>query len=347
MTLSSTPSSSQAVASQNQAHLRWLLLGALLLVILLLVSMTVGNKPIPLSTTWQAIWSFDATNSDHLLVRHLRIPRSFVAVIAGFSLGASGVVMQAITRNPLADPGILGVNAGATLAVVLSIAYLGLHEVSAHMLFGMIGALVAGLIVAFLADLTGKTDPVRVVLAGVALSAVLLAFAQFIIVNSEEQVFDQFRHWIVGSLQGRGYEILVLLSLLTLMGVVASLSISRALDAISLGKELGHALGINFVWVWGGAILVVMLLAGSTTAAIGPIAFIGLTAPHIARFFTGPNHRWLLPYAMLIAGLLMLLADILGRWIAQPAEISVGIMVALIGGPFFVFLARRNKLFEL
>jgi len=318
-----------------------------LLFLLILASIATGNNPISMAVTWNAIWDFDATNSDHLLVQHLRIPRSFIAVVAGFALGAAGVVMQAITRNPLADPGILGINAGATLAVVIAIALFGVEQISVHMLFGILGALSAGLIVVFLANTAGTTDPIRVVLSGVALSAVLLAFAQLMIVNSDEQVFDQFRHWIVGSIQGRGYDVLGLLTVITVVGLFAAMLISRALDMVSLGKEMGAALGANLALVWLLATFVVILLAGSTTAAVGPIAFIGLTAPHIARFFTGPNHRWLLPYAMMIAALLMLFADILGRWVAHPAEISVGIMVALIGGPFFVALARRNKLFEL
>ncbi len=332
---------------RKQQHFIVLAFGGLLLIALLLVSVSMGNKPIVLSVTWQAIWAFDSTNSDHLLVQHLRIPRSFVAIVAGVALGTAGVVIQAITRNPLADSGILGINAGATLAVVLAIAVLGIYDLSVHMLFGIFGAFVAGFIVVYLADVTGRADPIRVVLSGVALSAVLFAFAQILIVNSDELVFDQFRHWVVGSLQGRGYDVLALLTLITLIGLVVVFSISRALDTISLGKELGAALGINLAVIWGLSTLVVVVLAGSATAAVGPIAFIGLVAPHIARFFTGPNHRWLLSYAMMIGALLMLLADILGRWVAHPAEISVGIMVALIGGPFFVALARRNRLFEL
>lgn len=331
----------------SKQHAVFMLMAVVSLFLLLILSFTVGNKPISLTTTWQAIWYFDVTNSDHLLVHELRIPRSLVAVISGVALGAAGVIMQAITRNPLAEPGILGINAGATLAVVIAIALFGFEHVSVHMLFGIFGALMAGLLVMLLVNSAGKTDPIKIVLSGVALSAVLLAFAQLIIVNSDELVFDQFRHWIVGSMQGRGYDVLGLLSLLSVLGLLIALGLSRALDALSLGSDMGVALGINLTLIWLLAGFVIILLAGSTTAAVGPIAFVGLTAPHIARFFTGPNHRWLLPYAMLIAAILMLLADILGRWIAHPAEISVGIMVALIGGPFFVYLARRNKLFEL
>jgi iron complex transport system permease protein len=331
----------------TQKHLLRLILASLLLVFLLLVSMTVGNKPIPISVIWQSVWQFDATNSDHLLVNQLRIPRSLVAVLSGFSLGAAGVVMQALTRNPLADPGILGINAGATLAVVISIAVFGFYHISIHMIFGMIGAMFAGLIVVFLANFSGKSDPIKVILSGVALSAVLLAFSQIIIVNSDELVFDQFRHWIVGSMQGRGYEVLGLLSVSTVIGLIATMAISRVLDTLSLGKELSESLGLNIPIIWLSSLFIVTLLAGTATAAVGPIAFIGLSAPHLARFFTGPNHLLLLPYAILIAGLLMLVADILGRWIAHPAEISAGIMVALIGGPFFVVLARRKKIFEL
>ena len=309
--------------------------------------MTVGNKPIPLAITWQALWQFDASVSDHLLVQNLRVPRSLVALVAGMALGLAGVIVQSLTRNPLAEPGLLGINAGATLAVVIAIAFFGLSQIFVHMLFGMVGALLAGLLVMYLADIKGKADPIRIILSGVALTAVLLAFAQTIIINSDEQVFDQYRHWIVGSMQGRGYDVLGLLLLATVIGFVLSMMISRALDTSSLGKELSHALGLNVVTVWGVSAFIVVLLAGTATAAVGPIGFLGLVAPHIARFFTGPNHRWLLPYSMMISSILMVSADIVGRVVAHPSEISVGIMVALIGGPFFVILARRKRLFEL
>lgn len=332
---------------KKHQHIAFLSGAILLLLLLVLLSMTVGNKPISLTVTWQALWQFDANVSDHLLVQNLRVPRSLVALVAGLALGLAGVIVQTLTRNPLAEPGLLGINAGATLAVVIAIAFFGVSQVFVHMLFGMLGALFAGLLVMYLADMKGKADPVRIILSGVALSAVLLAFAQTIIINSDEQIFDQYRHWIVGSMQGRGYPVLSILTLVTLVGFVLSMAISRALDTTSLGKELSHSLGLNVLTIWVISALIVVVLAGTATAAVGPIGFLGLVAPHIARFITGPNHRWLLPYAMLIAAILMLTADIVGRVIAHPAEISVGIMVALIGGPFFVILARRKRLFEL
>jgi ABC-type Fe3+-siderophore transport system permease subunit len=188
---------------------------------------------------------------------------------------------------------------------------------------------------------------VRVVLAGAALSVVLLSLTQIVLVNSDEQVFDQFRNWSVGSLQGRGYAVLVPALALSSVGILIALTLTRALDTAALGADLAKALGGNPLHIWSLSALAVIILSGAATAAAGPIGFIGLTAPHIARLITGPGHRWLLPYAMTIAALLTVSADALGRIIAPPGEVGVGIMVALMGGPFFIALVRRHRISKL
>jgi iron complex transport system permease protein len=188
---------------------------------------------------------------------------------------------------------------------------------------------------------------VRIVLAGAALTVVLLSLAQIVLVNSDEHVFDQFRHWSVGSLQGRGYAVLYPVLALTSVGLLIALSLAKALDTAALGADLTRALGGNPLRIWGLSALAVIMLSGAATAAAGPIGFVGLTAPHIARLITGPGHRWLLPYAMAIAALLTAGADALGRVIAPPGEVGVGIMVALMGGPFFIALVRRHRVSKL
>ncbi|WP_104399535.1 FecCD family ABC transporter permease [Vibrio penaeicida] len=325
----------------------WFFVGLVLLFVVSCFSIFIGTHTISPSVTMDAIYSFDQSNSDHLLVHHLRIPRTLLAIIVGGALGVSGVIMQGLARNPLADPGILGVNAGATVAVVSAIAFLGVYDVTYVMWFGLLGAALAGAGVFVLAGIRKGANPVRVVLAGTALSVVLLALTHMITVNSDEMVFEQFRHWSVGSFQGRGYNVVIPTSLLIAVGLIVAFSLSKALDTVSLGEDIGHALGVNPVKIWSLASIAIVILAGASTAAAGPISFVGLTAPHIARVISGPDHKWLLPFSLLIASTLAVVADVLGRVIGYPNEISVGIMIALIGGPFFVFLVKRWKISQL
>lgn len=327
---------------------RWgLLLLLSLLMICVCCSVFIGTRFVAPSVTWQALIAFDPGNSQHLLVHHLRIPRTLLAIVVGSALGIAGTMMQALTRNPLADPGVLGVNAGATVAIVSAIALFGVTDVLGYMWFGLLGASLAGGAVYLLAGLRQDINPVRVVLAGSALSVVLLALTHIITVNSEQAVFDQFRHWAVGSLQGRGYAVLWPVSALVVIGIAVSWGLREALNTVALGQDVGEALGASPQRLWLLAAVVIIILSGAATSAAGPLSFIGLIAPHLARFLVGPDHRWLLPYAMIIAALLTVIADILGRIIGYPDEISVGIMVALIGGPFFVILVRKWKIAQL
>ncbi|GLQ72231.1 FecCD family ABC transporter permease [Vibrio penaeicida] len=325
----------------------WTLIGLGLLLVVSCFSIFIGTHTISPSVTVDAIVAFDHSNSDHLLVQHLRIPRTLLSIVVGGALGVSGVIMQALTRNPLADPGVLGVNAGATVAVVSAIAFLGIYEVAYIMWFGLLGAAIAGASVFVLAGIRKGVNPVRVVLAGAALSVVLLSLTHMITVNSHEMVFEQFRHWSVGSFQGRGYDVVIPTSMLIAVGLLIAFSLSKAFDTVSLGEDVGHALGVNPIKIWCLASIAIVSLAGAATAAAGPISFVGLTAPHIARMLCGPDHKWLMPFSLLIASILTLVADVLGRVIGHPSEISVGIMIALIGGPFFVFLVKRWKISQL
>lgn len=313
----------------------------------MLLSIAVGTRPIPPSVTWDALFAFDPADSDHLLVHHLRLPRTLLAALVGSALGVAGAIMQALTRNPLADPGILGVNAGASAAIAAAIAFLGVSDVTAYMAFGLAGAALAGAAVYMLGNLNKAANQVRVVLAGAALSIVLLSLTQIILVNSDELVFDQFRHWTVGSLQGRGYAVLGPVFVLIGLGLCAAMFLMRALDTAALGSDLTRALGGRPLLIWSLSAIIVVVLAGGATAAAGPIVFVGLTAPHVARLMTGPSHRWVLPYSMLLSAILMVLADTIGRVVAPPGEVGVGIMVALIGAPFFIALVRQRRISQL
>ncbi|HGF7195945.1 TPA: FecCD family ABC transporter permease [Vibrio cholerae] len=310
-------------------------------------SVFVGSLDISYAVTFDALFHFDEQNTQHLLVHYLRVPRTGLAILVGAALGAAGVIMQAMTRNPLADPGIWGVNAGAILMVVIGIAGFGLTDMLHYLWFGLFGAAATSVGVYLLAGINQSPNPVRVVLAGAAMTVVLLSMTHLIMLNSAQEVFNQFRHWSVGSLQGRGYEVLLPTSVFVLLGLIAAILLARGLDTVVLGHDAGKGLGVNPLWIWIASAAVVTLLAGTATAAAGPISFLGLTAPHLARLWVGAEHRRLLPYSMLLGALLLLGADLAGRLIGSNDEISAGIMVALIGGPVFVLLVRRWKLSHL
>lgn len=298
---------------------RLLLACALAIALLAPLSLMMGARPLSLTTVRQALAAFDPLDSAHLMVRHLRLPRTLLALAAGAALGAAGALMQTLTRNPLADPGLLGVNAGAALAIAAATALGIVHGPAAQLLAGLGGA----------------------ALAGAAMSAILFAATQIITVNSDDRVFDQFRHWVVGSLQGRSGAVLAVVLPATVTGVALALAWGRTLDALALGRDLGTTLGARPYLAWSGAAAAIVLLAGAATAAAGPLAFIGLAAPHLARHACGSAHRRLIPCAALVGACLLLAADTLGRMIVPPDEISAGIMAALLGGPLFVALARR------
>lgn len=339
----------ETINEQRRTKRLWLGLLSLIALagISAMLSVFVGSRDIPVSATWQALFHFSSTNTEHLIVHHLRLPRAMLACVVGCAMGTAGALMQTLTRNPLADPGLLGVNAGATLAVVCAIAFWGLSDVTDYMWFSIAGAMGAGSLTYLLAGMDKGVNPVKVVLSGMALSVILLAMTTIITVNSQDEAFNQYRHWAVGSLQGRGFDVLYPVALLTLVGLLVSMSLVRELNTFALGQEVSLSLGIHQQSVLWRCAIAITVLCGAATAAVGPLSFVGLTAPHIARFFVGTHHRWLLLYSMLIAAALVSLADVVGKLIVAPDEISVGIMTALLGAPVFVWLVKRWKMVEL
>ena len=312
-----------------------------------LLSLAVGSQQLPFGTVLQALVHPDPTLAEHLIVTEVRLPRTFIGLLAGAALGLAGAIIQAVTRNPLADPGILGVNAGAGLFVVLGISVFGVTSLTGYVWFGFAGAALAAVLVYVVGSLgRGGATPVKLALAGTALTAALLSFTTGVLVT-DVQTYDQFRFWQVGSLAGRGSDIAWQGLPFLIAGVVVALASARSLNALALGDDVATSLGQNVAVARLIAAVAVVLLCGTATAMAGPLVFVGLIVPHVARIITGPDHRWLLPYSMLLAPVLLLLADVLGRVVARPGEVQVGIVTALIGAPFFVALARRRRLAEL
>ena len=314
-----------------------------LLVLLAFTSVVVGSRDISFTTALQALINYDPSNTGHLLIWYSRMPRTLLAVVAAAALGCSGLIMQAMTRNPLADPGIFGINAGAALAIMIGLALFGITNFVSQIFISMIGAFAAGTFIYFLSGARRGVDPTKLVLSGTAFNIIVMALVQFIIVNNDETVYDFYREWIVGSFAGRDLVILGITTVAVVIGLIVGGLYSKQLDAQLLGADMAVTLGVNPVTMVFVCSTVVIVLAGTATAACGPIIFLGLVAPHLARFITGPLHQWCFPYTALIAANLALIADVLGRVVAEPLEVKVGIMLGLLGGPFFIFLVTRKK----
>ncbi len=323
-----------------------LLVAVVVLAVVVVCSIAFGSKPISFGTVWQALLDADGSN-DHLIVRSLRVPRTLLGLGVGIALGLAGAVMQGVTRNPLADPGILGVDAGAALAVVIAIYTFDVASLSQYVWFAFVGAGIASVIVYLLGSLgRGGATPVKLALAGAALSALLKALTSTVLLL-DVQTLDQYRFWIVGSLAGRDSEVITQIGPFLVVGVVLALLAARSLNTLALGDDVARSLGMRVAAARALSALAVVVLCGSATAAAGPIAFVGLTVPHVARAICGPDYRWILPWSLVLAPTLLLGADTVGRVIARPGEVQVGILTAFIGAPFFIALVRRRKLAEL
>lgn len=316
------------------------LLAALAAVVLL--SVAVGAKAIAPGTVWDAL-VHPRDLDDHYVVRTLRVPRTVLGLAVGIALGLSGALIQALTRNPLADPGILGVNAGAAFAVALGISTFGVTAVSGYLWFAFAGALVVTVAVYVIGSAgRGGADPVRLVLAGVALGAVLAGITTSLILM-DPPAFDQMRSWNAGTLVGRGMAAVWPVLPFLIAGLVLAMLAARPLNAIGLGEDAARSLGVNVTRVRVLVVIAVTLLAGGATAIAGPIAFVGLMIPHVARWIVGPDQRWILLYSIGLAPMLLLGADILGRLIMRPGEVPVGIVTAFVGAPVLIILVRRAK----
>lgn len=315
--------------------------------IAVLLSLAVGAKAIPVGPVIDALLQYDPTDTDHLVVRELRLPRTIVGLVVGSALGVAGALMQVVTRNPLADPGILGVNAGASFAVVIAIWAFGTTSVDDLVWFALVGAAVTSVVVYALGSIgRGGATPVRLALAGAALSALLFALTRAVTLL-DTATLDQFRFWAVGSLSGRDADVAWSVAPFIVVGLVLAVGVSRSLNAIGLGDDAAAALGVKVHLTRGVSGVAIMLLCGAAVAAVGPVGFVGLVLPHAARALFGPDQRWLVPACAFGGAAFLLLCDTAGRVVARPSEVQVGIMTAAIGGPAFVILVRRMRMVQL
>jgi len=312
----------------------------ILLIVAAAFSLLIGAKPLPLNVVFDAL-SGSCHSADCTIVLDARLPRTLAGLLAGGALGLAGALMQTLTRNPLADPGILGVNAGASFAIVLGAALFGFTLPQEQLLLAFCGALIASLLVAFTGSQGGgQLSPVRLTLAGVALGAVLEGLSNGIALLNPD-VYDQLRFWQAGSLDIRSLETLKVVLLPVGIAAAVALGLSRSLNSLSLGADTATALGNKVARTQILGLLVITVLSGSATALVGPIAFIGLMVPHISRWLVGGDHRWSLPVTLLATPALLLFADIIGRLLV-PGELRVSVVSAFIGAPMLIWLVRRQ-----
>jgi iron complex transport system permease protein len=308
-----------------------------------LLSLSVGTRSIPLSEVVDAIRS-GGDSQNAAIVLDLRLPRTLLGLAVGVALGVGGALMQALTRNPLADPGLLGVNAGAAAAVVIAIALLGVTGALAYVWFAFLGAAIASVAVYLIGSAgRGGATPVRLALAGTALSAALIALV-YGVVLTDQRLLQSYNQWSVGSVSGRGAEELRAVLPFIVGGLLVAFALARTLNALALGDDSARALGAHVGRTRIAGAAAITLLCGAATAGAGPIYFLGLTVPHMTRALVGPDQRWMLVYSAVLGPVLLLTADVLGRVIARPGEVQVGIVLAFVGAPVFIALVRRRRI---
>ncbi len=330
------------LAETNAVRMFGLLVAVGALVCVVLASIAIGSKDIPLDTVLDALFAYNDTD-DHAIIQALRVPRTLLGVLVGMALGMSGALIQAMTRNPLADPGILGVNAGAAFFVVLGIGVFDVTALSGYIWFAFLGAIVTTVLVYSIGSAGPRgATPVRLTLAGVAVGAVLSGITSGISLLNPS-TFDRMRQWRAGSLVAPGFDTLAMVWPFLAIGLLLAFVVARPLNAVALGDDLASALGAN---IWRTRIITIIsttLLAGAATAAVGPIGFVGLMVPHVARWIVGPDQRWIFSYTLVLAPILLLVSDIVGRVVMRPGELQVGIVTAFVGAPVLILLARRRK----
>ncbi|WP_017580497.1 iron chelate uptake ABC transporter family permease subunit [Nocardiopsis valliformis] len=340
------PASAAAAAGTGDRTLRrrplWLALCLVLLALSCAASLLVGSARLPAATVWAALVSSDQ-GIDHLTVLSLRVPRTVLGLLTGAALGVAGALAQALTRNPLADPGILGVNSGAAFAITVGVAAFGVTRLDQYLWWGLAGALGATVLVyAVAARGPGGATPLRLTLVGVALGAVFAGAASALSLL-DPQAFDRMRYWGAGTLADRPDGTVETIVPFVVAGLVLALALVRPLNALALGDELAHAVGARVALTRVLGVAAITLLCGSATAAVGPIGFVGLMVPHAVRLVTGPDQRWILPFTLVLAPVLVLLSDVLGRLVVWPAELQVGVITALFGAPVLILLVRSAK----
>jgi len=323
--------------------LRWLglVLGVAILFLCLLLNLTLGAADINPMTVWRSLTTFDGS-TEHLIIQTVRLPRVLIALVVGAALAVAGALMQGLSRNALADPGILGISAGASLAVVATTSLIGNASMQVYAWVAFGGAAAAAIAVYTLGSMGRRgVSPLKLVLAGAVLSYLLAAFTTGLLILNQ-RTLDEVRFWLAGSVAGRDLSILMNVLPYVAVGLLLAFGLGKPMTTLALGEDVAQGLGLRTGWIRGLVAIAVVLLAGSAVALAGPIGFVGLVVPHLVRFWVGVDYRWILPYAAIWGAVLLSLSDLAARLVIRPQELPVGIMTALVGAPFFIYLARSK-----
>ncbi|WP_203830387.1 FecCD family ABC transporter permease [Actinoplanes palleronii] len=326
-------------ASRRSARLAGLLIALVVLAAVLVLGIGFGARFLSPGEVWAGL--VDSGSPYYRIVHEMRLPRTLQGLIVGVALGLAGAIMQALTRNPLADPGLLGINAGASAAVASAAVFLGIGTFSGYVWFALLGAAIVTALVYAVGGGRAAT-PARLALAGAALNATLYSYVSAIMLANTASI-EKMRFWTVGSLASADFDTIRRVLPFIAAGVLVALACARPLNALSLGDDAASALGARPGLIRVMVIVAVTLLCGAATAACGPIVFVGLLIPHLVRPFTGPDLRWMLPYTAVLSPVLLVGADVLGRVLGSPGELQVGVVTAVLGGPLFLYLVRVAK----
>jgi iron complex transport system permease protein len=324
---------------------RPLLIGALpiclaALALSVMASIAFGAADIQIQTVWASITAFDSQDANHLIIQSLRLPRAMTAMLVGAALGVAGAIMQGLTRNPLADPGLLGIEAGATLAVVGGVFLFQINSLPVYAVFAFAGGTVTALIVYALGSIgRGGPTPFKLTIAGAALSSLLASLTTTILMFNQRSL-EEVRFWMAGSVAGREMHLVLEALPFITVALIIALLMGRQITTLSMGEDIARGLGQSIGWIKIVSALIVVVLSGTAVALAGPIGFIGLVIPHVVRMFAGVDYRWILPYSAVLGAAMLVLADLIGRMAVRPLEMPVGIMTAAIGGPVFIYLVR-------
>jgi iron complex transport system permease protein len=327
----------------KSTSLKWtgFLIAILIMLLLMAASIVFGYTDTSLRMAIDAFTNNNGSN-EHIIIETVRLPRALIASAVGASLAIAGVLMQTLTKNPLASPGIFGINAGAGFAVVVAITIFSVNNMQGFNALAFLGAAVAAISVYVIGSVGREgLTPMKLTLAGAAISAMFSSFTQGLLVL-DEALLDQVLFWLAGSVSGRKLETLV--SVLPYIGIgwAGALLISGKMNILAMGEDVAKGLGVNTGFLKMAIGVIVILLAGAAVATAGPIGFVGIVIPHLTRSIVGIDHRWVIPFAGVLGAILLLIADIAARYLLMPSEVPVGVMTAIIGTPFFIYIARKG-----
>lgn len=343
--VASSGSTTDALQRSRRARSGWLAVVLSALVFACLLSVSLGTRNVGWTDILAGVMGSTETMAQAVVA--VRVPRTVLAILAGAALGLAGAVMQGVTRNPLADPGILGVNAGAAMAVVIGIAWFGMETLDAFIWTAILGAGLAACFVYAIGSLgRGGATPLKLALAGAA-TAIASSSLTIAIILPRNDIVGGVRSWQIGGVGGATVDAILPGLPFLAAGLALCLLSARSLNLLALGDDAAAGLGAQVAWARGAAALGAVLLCGATTAICGPIGFVGLVVPHVCRMLVGVDHRWILPFSALTGAILLIVADVIGRIVARPSEMDVGIVTAFIGAPVFIWIVRKRRVRDL